>query len=288
MEMTSVFAQQIWNGLVSGSAYALFAMGLTLIFGILRIIHMAHGESYMLGAMVFWTLIEVYKLNFVLSLLLSAAAVGVVGIVINYIGVKPLIKEGLLPSMLSTLAISYLIVYSTIAFSDVDTRVVSTIFEGKFSVFGAILTKQQIVLIAIGLATMTAVSFFLAKTTIGKAMRATAQDQTGAYLVGLDVQWIFGFTMILSSVLAAIGGVIVGSIWTAYPSMGWDMILKGYAVVIVSGMGSLPACIATAFLLGTTEALFSQYVSMQLTNGYTYGVLLIVCLLRPQGLFARH
>jgi branched-chain amino acid transport system permease protein len=287
MEMTSILAQQIWNGVVSGMAYALFAMGLTLIFGILKVINMAHGEVYMLGAMVFWTFIEVLKLNFLYSLLLSVGAIGIIGVIISYIGVRPLINEGLLPSMLSTLAISYILIYSTMLIWGVDTRVISTPFTGKFLVFGAIITKLSIVLLSIGLGTMTAVSLFLAKTTMGKAMRATAQDRIGAYLVGLDVQWIFTFTMILSSALAAVGGVIVGSIWTSHPSMGLGMILKGYAVIIVSGMGSLPACIATAFLLGITEAIFGHYVSMLFRDGFAYGLMLIVCLLRPQGLFAQ-
>jgi branched-chain amino acid transport system permease protein len=285
--MTSVFAQQIWNGLVTGMAYVLFAMGLNLAFGIMGVINMAHGEVYMLGAMLLWTATAVLKLNFFFAMLLSVAAVGVFGVVFNRVGVKPIIGADALSIMLSTMAMSVILMYVAIIAWNVDTRPITTPFKGSRSLGGALLTDASLVLCAIGAATLVAVHFFLTKTTIGKAMRATAQDRIGASLVGINVYWIYAFTMAVASALAAIAGTIMGPIWVAYPGMGQDMLLKGFAIVVVGGMGNLRACVITGLLLGVTEALFSQYISMYYTDAYAFGMMVLVCLLRPQGLFSR-
>jgi branched-chain amino acid transport system permease protein len=285
--MTSVFAQQIWNGLVTGMAYVLFAMGLNLTFGIMGVINMAHGEVYMLGAMLIWTATAVLKLNFFFAMLLSVAAVGVFGVVFNRVGVKPIIGADALSIMLSTMAMSVILMYVAIIAWNVDTRPITTPFKGSRSLGGALLTDASLVLCAIGAATLVAVHFFLTKTTIGKAMRATAQDRIGASLVGINVYWIYAFTMAVASALAAIAGTIMGPIWVAYPGMGQDMLLKGFAIVVVGGMGNLRACVITGLLLGVTEALFSQYISMYYTDAYAFGMMVLVCLLRPQGLFSR-
>jgi branched-chain amino acid transport system permease protein len=285
--MTSVFAQQIWNGLVTGMAYVLFAMGLNLTFGIMGVINMAHGEVYMLGAMLLWTATAVLKLNFFFAMLLSVAAVGVFGVVFNRVGVKPIIGADALSIMLSTMAMSVILMYVAIIAWNVDTRPITTPFKGSRSLGGALLTDASLVLCAIGAATLVAVHFFLTKTTIGKAMRATAQDRIGASLVGINVYWIYAFTMAVASALAAIAGTIMGPIWVAYPGMGQDMLLKGFAIVVVGGMGNLRACVITGLLLGVTEALFSQYISMYYTDAYAFGMMVLVCLLRPQGLFSR-
>ena len=285
--MTSVFAQQIWNGLVTGMGYVLFAMGLNLTFGIMGVINMAHGEVYMLGAMLLWTATAVLKLNFFLAMLLSVAAVGLFGVVFNRVGVKPIIGADALSIMLSTMAMSVILMHVAIIAWNVDTRPITTPFKGSRSLGGALLTDASLVLCAIGAATLVAVHFFLTKTTIGKAMRATAQDRIGASLVGINVYWIYAFTMAVASALAAIAGIIMGPIWVAYPGMGQDILLKGFAIVVVSGLGNLPACVITGLLLGVTEALFSQYISMYYTDAYAFGMMVLVCLLRPQGLFSR-
>lgn len=287
MTMTSVFAQQIWNGLVTGMAYVLFSMGLNLIFGILGVINMAHGELYMLGAMLLWTTTTILHLNFFLGILLSVVIVGLLGIVFNRLAVKPIIGADPLSIMLSTMAMSVILMYATMVLWNTDARPIETPFKGSKALGGAVLSNASLVLCGIGTATLVGVHFFLTRTTIGKAMRATAQDRVGARLVGIDVNWIYAFTMAVAAALAAIAGTIIGPIWVAYPGMGQDMLLKGFAIVVVSGLGNLRACVITGLLLGVTEALFSQYISMYYRDAYAFGIMVIVCLLRPQGLFSR-
>jgi branched-chain amino acid transport system permease protein len=285
--MSSVLAQQIWNGLVTGMAYILFAMGLNLIFGILGVINMAHGELYMLGAMLLWTLTSLFHVNFFLGMLLSALMVGLLGVVFNRLGIRPIMEADPLSIMLSTMAISVVLMYGAMVVWDVDARPIATPLRGAVSMLGAVLSNASLVLCSIGASSLLGVHFFLTRTTMGKAMRAVAQDRVGASLVGINVHWVYAFTMAIASALAALAGAIIGPIWVSYPQMGQDMLLKGFAIVVVSGLGNLRACVITGLLLGITEALFSQYISMYYRDAYAFGIMVLVCLIRPQGLFSR-
>jgi branched-chain amino acid transport system permease protein len=270
MTMTSVFAQQMWNGLVSGMAYVLFAMGLNLIFGTLGVINMAHGELYMLGAMMLWTLTTLLHLNFFLSFILSVAIVGIFGMIFNRFVVKPLI-----------------VMYGGGLVWDVDARPIETPIGGSTALFGAVLTNESIVLCCMGVVTLIGLNYFLGNTTLGKAIRAAAEDKVGAGLVGININLIYSVTMGIAALLAAIAGGIIGPIWVADPSMGQEILLKGFAIVVVGGLGNLKNCVMVGLFLGITEALFSQYISMYYRDVYAFGIMVLVCLWRPEGLFKR-
>jgi branched-chain amino acid transport system permease protein len=285
MGMTSVFAQQLWNGLLTGMAYVLFGISLNLIFGVLGVINMAHGELYMLGALLLWVNTNLLHLEFFTSMLLSVVAVSCFAVVINRVAIKPLIKDPL-TVMLATIALSIIISFGiTVTFGS-DSRVITTPFGGSLSVIGASIPVQSLVLFGLGILALLGV-FLLFRTKIGKAIRSTAQDRVGAGLVGINTDWVYAFTMIIASGLAALVGGILGPIWIVYPTMGQDMLLKGFAVVIASGMGNLKACVIVGLVLGFTEALFSQYVSMYFKDAYIFGLMVMVCLLRPHGLFSK-
>lgn len=283
--MTSVFAQQVWNGLLTGMAYVLFGISLNLIFGVLGVINMAHGELYMLGALLLWVNTSLLHLEFFTSMILSVVAVSCFAVVINRVAIKPLIKDPL-TVMLATIALSIIISFGiTVTFGS-DSRVITTPFGGSLSVIGASIPIQSLVLFGLGILALLGV-FLLFGTRIGKAIRSTAQDRVGAGLVGINTNWVYAFTMIIASGLAGLVGGILGPIWIVYPTMGQDMLLKGFAVVIASGMGNLKACVIVGLVLGFTEALFSQYVSMYFKDAYIFGLMVMVCLLRPQGLFTK-
>lgn len=284
--MTWTFGQQIWNGLVTGIAYSVFAMGLTIIFGMMRVINMAHGEIYMLGAMLLYTFTTYLTLPFFAGVFLSAFTVALFGLVYNRVAIQPLLKEQPLATMISSMAVSVIIINLAEIFWNVDTRVIPTPFNGQIQIAGMILSELTIVLSAIGIGILIVLHLFLTKTTLGKMMRATAQDNIGASLVGINVKWMYGLTVAVSSLLAAVAGTIIGPIWNAYPGMGQDILLKGFAVVIVGGMGNAKGCVVAGLFLGVTEALFGQYVSSFYLNVYAFGLLVLVCLLRPQGVFA--
>lgn len=285
MPPMGLLLQQIWNGTIKGVGYVLFAMGLNLIFGVLGVVNMAQGEFFMLGAMLLWAVMSFLGVNFFYAMLLSIAIVALIGIVINQIAVKPLINDPL-SVLLSTMAISSIFISGATIGWGSDARVITTPIEGTVSIGGASIPNASLMLCFIGVAALIGV-YFLLKTRIGKAIRATAQDRVGASLVGINIFWVHAVTMIVASALGALAGGIVGSIWVAYPGMGRMMLLKGFAIVVTAGMGNLEACAIVGLVIGVTEALFSQYVSMYYTDAYAFGILVLVCLLRPQGLFAR-
>jgi branched-chain amino acid transport system permease protein len=285
--VTWVLGQQLWNGLVMSMAYSLFALGLTLIFGVMRVINLAHGYLFMLGAMTLWTLTSVLHINFFLAIPISIVFIGIIGLIFYYVSIKPLLGEDPLITMLSTMAVGFILQRGATIIWNIDARNIVTPFKGTYQILGLGITQSSLAFGFLGVVVLIAMQFFLTRTIIGKAMRATAADKVGAGVVGINVKWIYGFTMVLCSALAAISGIILGSIWTANPGMSDDILLKGFAIVVIGGMGNLTGCIITAFLLGTSEALFSQYVSMHLRDIWAFGALVCVLLIRPQGLFVR-
>ena len=284
--MTWTFGQQIWNGLVTGVAYSIFAMGLTMIFGMMRVINMAHGEFYMLGAMLLYTFTVWLGIPFFFALLLSAVSVGLIGVAFNGIAVRPLLSQQPLAIMMSSMAVSVIGINLATTFWNTDTRVIPTPMHGEIHVAGLILSNATIALSLIGIAALIGLHLFLTQTVLGAVMRATAQDRVGAALVGINVKRVYAFTVAIAAMLAALAGGIIGPIWSASPSMGQDILLKGFAVVVVGGMGNARGCVITGLLLGVSEALFGQYISMFYRDVYAFAILIFVCLVRPQGLFA--
>lgn len=284
--MTWILGQQIWNGLVTGVAYSIFAMGLTIIFGMMRVINMAHGEFYMLGAMLLYTFTVTLQVPFFPALVASVAIVALVGVLFNLVAVRPLLNHDPMSIMVSSMAISVIGVNLATVVWNTDTRVIPTPFAGEVHLAGLIMSNATIALSLIGAGALVCLHLFLTRTVMGSMMRATAQDRVGAALVGINVKRVYGVTVATAALLAALAGGIIGPIWSAYPAMGQDILLKGFAVVIVGGLGNARGCVIVGLLLGVTEALFGQYVSMFYRDVYAFGVLVLVCLLRPQGLFA--
>jgi branched-chain amino acid transport system permease protein len=284
--VTWTFGQQIWNGLVTGVAYSIFAMGLTMIFGMMRVINMAHGEFYMLGAMLLYSFTVWLGIPFFVALFLSAVSVGLIGVAFNGIAVRPLLSQQPLAIMMSSMAVSVIGINLATTFWNTDTRVIPTPMHGEIHVAGLILSNATIALSLIGIASLIGLHLFLTQTVLGAVMRATAQDRVGAALVGINVKRVYAFTVAIAAMLAALAGGIIGPIWSASPSMGQDILLKGFAVVVVGGMGNARGCVITGLLLGVSEALFGQYISMFYRDVYAFAILIVVCLVRPQGLFA--
>jgi branched-chain amino acid transport system permease protein len=237
--------------------------------------------------MLVWTLTSLLGLNFFLASFLSILITAALGAAFNRAAVRPLIEADPLIIMLSTMAMSVIFMYGGMTIWNVDARTIVTPFRGKTMLYGTVITNASLVLCSMGLAALGGLHLFLAKTTIGKLIRATAQDRTGAYLVGINVKWVYAFTMSLASALAAIAGAIIGPIWVAFPEMGQDMLPKGFAIVVVSGLGNLWGCVITGLLLGLTEGAFTHYVSLYYRDAYIFGIMILACLLRPQGLFGR-
>lgn len=285
MEWT-IFGQQVWNGLVNGVAYALFALGLTLIFGVLRVINIAHGEFFMLGAMMLWSFQEFLGMNFFLALVPAVLLSGALGFICNRLAIRPLLTAPPLNTLLSTLAVSYILVNASIILWPYP-KTVEVPFTGILKLGGIHITEASLMSLALGAIVIAGLYFFLTRARRGKEIEATAQHMVGASLVGINVKGVYDLTFVIAAALAAIGGILVAPLWQAHTMMGQYVLLKGFAIVVVAGMGNVLGCLWIGLLAGVGEALFGQYVSMYYKEGFLYGVMIVMLLWKPQGLFLR-
>ena len=281
------FNLQLMYGITTGVAYAVFSLGLTLILGVMGIINVAHGELYMLGAMLYCSAIFYLKVNFLLAALISILAVCVLGAVCSRVAVEPLLNSSnpLLTTMLSTIAISMSFLYSSLLIWGAKTVPAELPFTGKLQFGLFFIPEGRLVLTVVGSVAIVLLYLFVRKTQMGKIIRATAQNKLAASLMGIDLKKVYGLSFTIAAGLAALAGILVAPVWTSNPFMGQLMILKGFAVVIVAGLGNIRGAILVGLFLGVAEAFFGYFVSMYYREGLGYGVMVITLLLRPTGLF---
>lgn len=282
----SVFFQQSWNGLVNGVGYVQFALGLALIFGVLRVINIAHGEFFMIGAMVVASLQQLFGMNFFVALIPSVILVSGLGIVCNRLAVRPLLNAPELSTLLSTLAVSYILLNAGRVIWP-HPMTVKTPFIKILKLGSIRIAESSLMSVVLGGLIIAALYYFLTKVRMGKEIRATAQSRTGANLVGINVRAIYDITFIISAALAALGGISVAPVWQPQTMMGQYVLLKGFAILVVGGLGNVAGCLVIGLAAGVVEALFGNYVSLYYKEGFLFIIMIAVPLLKPEGLFVK-
>ncbi len=282
-----ILGQQIWNGLLNGSIYVIFAAGLSLVFGVMRVINMAHGELTMLGAMLLFTVTSVVGLSYFAGAALVVVMMALAGFLVNRVTVRPFLGHSELVVILSTVALSFILLNGSLVVWGSTPKGVDKPFNEVLQVAGVYMTTAQILLVGVCFTAVLALYLVLTRTKLGKMTRATGQNLLGARLIGINTTAVYDATLIMASGLAALAGVLIVLISAASPNLGQPLLITGFAVVIVAGMGNVGGAVAVGLFLGLTEALFGQYVSTFYRQGYLYVVMIIVLLLRPQGLFGR-
>jgi branched-chain amino acid transport system permease protein len=280
--------QHIVNGLVIGGGYALMGIGLTLIFGIMRVVNFAHGEFYMLGSFLLYSLFSRVGIDFFVASLMAIVAVGVAGAIVERVVLRPLRREPIEIPMLAMVALSVILQNAAILIWDPSPKTIRHPFSPVPIVFGPI----HVVAIRI-FAGLTAIALivgshlFIQKSRLGKAMRATFQDAEMAQLTGVDVERVYVATFSFGAALAGAAGVLLGSVFWVYPAMGDQAAMKSFAVVIMGGLGDFIGAIAGGLLLGVAESLGAAYVSSGYKDAIGFIVIILLLLFRPQGLFGR-
>jgi branched-chain amino acid transport system permease protein len=282
----SIFFQQCWNGLVNGVGYVQFALGLALIFGVLRVMNIAHGEFFMIGAMVVASLQQLFGMNFFTALIPSVILVSALGIICNRVAVRPLLNAPELSTLLSTLAISYILLNAGRVIWP-HPMTVKTPFRNILKLGDIRITESSLMSVFLGGLIIAALYYFLAKTRMGKEIQATAQDRMGANLVGINVKGIYDITFIISAALAAVGGISIAPVWQPQTMMGQYVLLKGFAILVVGGLGNVTGCLMIGLAAGVVEALFGNYVSLYYKEGFLFVIMIIALLFKPGGLFGK-
>ena len=279
--------QLLANGLVNGTFYALSALGLTLIFGLMRVVNFAHGELYMVGGLIGWALTELLGANFFLALLIVVIATGAAGYLIDRWLIERVRNQGPETGILLTIGISIFLTNTALLIVGTVPHKVLSPFANKPLFLGpVVVTQSRLSIVAICAVLMIAVHLLIKHTTLGRAMRATVQDAMAASLVGIRTERIHGFTFALGTALASAAGSLLGSIYVTQPTIGGLVSLKAFVVVILGGLGSFAGAIIGGLLLGVTEALWGGYFATGYVDAIGFALVIVMLLVRPYGLFS--
>lgn len=281
--------QFILNGLVTGAFYGLSALGLTLIFGMMKVINFAHGEFYMMGGILGYYLTTVLGLDFFLAISIVVAVVAAFGWVVDRVLIRPLRGKDILSSALVTIGLSIFLVNTFLVLAGTTPRRIETPFEAKPIFLGpVVITETRIFAVVVGVVALVLVHLLIRRTRLGKAMRATFQQTDAAALVGINIERIYGITFALGASMAAVSGVLLGSIFVAQPTVGGLISLKAFVVVILGGMGSFAGAVIGGLILGVTESLWGGFVSTGYQDVVGFALVILILLIRPYGLFQTH
>jgi len=281
-----LFAQAL-NGLAYGVLLFLLSVGLTLIFGMLDVVNLAHGSYYMLGAYAGLTVIAASG-SFWLALVLAPLAVALIGAVVERACLRPLYRRGALDQVLLTFGLIYVFedLVKWIWGGRIRSIPTPALFAGSVTVWGATIPSYRLFVIAFGLAVAVALWAVIEKTRLGAIIRAGVFDSEMTAGLGIDIQRVFTGVFAFGAGLAGLSGVIAGPIQSAYPPMGASILVPALIVVVVGGLGSLKGSLAGSLIIGQAETFGKAWLpgaSMLII----YVVMALVLLLRPQGLFGR-
>jgi branched-chain amino acid transport system permease protein len=282
-----IFLQQVINGLMLGCTYVLVALGYTLIFGLLRLIHMAHGEVLMIGGYVALVIIAFLHGNLFLAMLGAMVITALLGITIYAASIRYVEKGGHLSPLVSTIGVAIVLQeIFTKVFTGEKIAFPQTLVFTNIQVGGLSFNTVQIFIIVLSFAVMFVLYRILKGTMIGKSIRAVSENTETARLLGIRVPWIVVITFALASVLAGIAGVLVGIAYhSIYPLMGIEIGLKGLAIIIIGGMGNVVGAMFSGLLVGLMEVFSVAYISSSYKDAFTFGLMVLILIWKPEGLF---
>lgn len=279
----AMVGQVVVSGLLAGALYSLVALGLALIFGVMRVINVAHGSILMLGAYATFWWFQLLGVNPYLSLLVSMPVMFLLGVLLQRTLVTRVVDAPELSSLLLTFGISIALVNGAqLAFTS-DLRSVEFL-TGAYLVGRIALSKSRLIAFAFAVAITALAYWFLQRTKLGKAIRATSQSREVAMVCGINVERVHLFTFGIASALAAAGGSLVAVMFAIQPEMGQVYTFKSFLVIVLGGAGNYPGALLGGMLLGLVEQLSSLFLTTQLSEAVAYVLLVLVLLLRPTGL----
>jgi len=282
------FIQATINGLFTGGLYALLALGLTFVFGIMRIINFSHGELVMIGSYMTYCLFRVFRLDPFLSLLITLPISGVVGYIIQRYFVSRILEAPHLNQILLTLGLSTVMVNGALLGFSGNFYTIATAYSAQSIRLGNIsFGYLRFLTFLIGLSLTGGLYIMLKWTMVGKKLRAVSQNLQGAKVVGIDVDGIYIFAFITSSILAGIAGTLSVMLMYVHPHVGFSFIVKAFAIVIVGGLGSIPGALLGAMLWGILESYTATYIvnGSGWAEAIAFFVMIAFLVIRPKGIF---
>jgi branched-chain amino acid transport system permease protein len=273
-------------GAVTSAIYAMLAVGFTLIFGVARVLNLAHGSFYALGAYGTYVLTSIVGLPLWLAALLAIAGVSVFGVMVEKVLIRPL-RYSQLGVLMITLAVSLVVEQALFLIFGSEYRNVPAFIDTKVSIGGVDVAGQRLLTLVVAVIAIGSLYLFIQRTRLGSAILAISQDAEAAKYMGIPSDRIFSLVMAISAGLAALAGVLAGPFLSVQPSMHLLPIVKAFAIVIVGGLGSIPGSILAALMLGYAETLVAYLISTSWTEIVSVLATLLTLVFRPAGIFGK-
>jgi branched-subunit amino acid ABC-type transport system permease component len=286
------FIQALVSGFVMGSIYALMTVGMTLIYGTLRTLNMALGAMVIVGGYASWMLFDSLGWGPVAGIVVAAIVAFAFGVFTQQVAVRPLIgRKGFdfeMTAFISTFALAIVLSNLSLRIYGARNKAVPPVVRGRLHLLdGVSVSYHSLILAVIAIGTLVALGLFLSKTRYGLGIGAVAQQLDAARLMGIPVNRVYNLTMGVSSALAGVAGVLLGSIFFVSPNAGDLPLLKALIVAIFGGLGSVRGTIAAAYIIGLLEALISLYFGVKWSLPVLFVVIIVVLLIRPTGLYGK-
>jgi len=284
----STFISQIFNGLQTGSVYALVALGYSMVYGIILLLNFAHGDIIMVGAYTIFFLVSVFHLPLIVAFLAAIVISTILGVVIEKVAYSPLRSAPRLSLLITAIGISYLLENGAQLLFGADIKSVEPIFQGSISIGSTVVSYAAIITILVSLASMLVLTILVNRTKMGKAMRAVSEDMGAAQLMGISLNKTISFTFAVGSALAGIGSILYVA---AYPqvsaTMGSMLGLKAFVAAVLGGIGSIPGAMVGGFIIGILEAMVAAVGLSGWKDGVVFLILIIVLVVKPTGIFGK-
>jgi branched-chain amino acid transport system permease protein len=285
----AILSELVFQGLVRGAMYALMGIGLSLIFGILGVVNFAHGEFFMLGTYAMYFVAAVLGLPFLAGVAAAAIVLFVTGVLVERALIEPLRqragRDWLLDSFVLTIGLMVMLQNVALLGFGSRRRGITTMIEGSIVLGDVTITYERLAILGLAVIIVGLLAAYIKFTDTGKAIRATAQHPEAAQTLGIEINRIYTVAFGIGAALAGAAGALLISIFPAFPTVGYQPVLKSFAVVILGGLGNIPGAIAGGFVLGIVEAYAIFFMSAGWQSVITPLIIILVLMFRPQGLF---
>ncbi len=283
------FVTQLIDGLSLGSVYAVIALGYTMVYGIAKMLNFAHGDVIMVGGYVCYEMMVSAGMSPAIGILAAILACTVLGVTIERFAYKPLRRAGSLAVLITAIGVSYFLQNAAMLIFGSEIKTFTSVVPSFFLEIGKLsISGLTLVTIVVSVIIMIALTVFIKKSKIGKAMRAVSEDKDAAELMGINVNSTISATFAIGSALAAIAGVLLCSTSKGImPTTGSMPGIKAFTAAVFGGVGSIPGAMVGGLLLGVIETFSKAYISYELTDAIVFAILIIVLLVKPTGLFGK-
>ncbi|MEN9544217.1 MAG: hypothetical protein RLZZ598_1050 [Pseudomonadota bacterium] len=279
--------QQVLNGLAIGSVYVMIALGLTVVFGILGIAHFAHGSVSMSGGYLTFFFGGALGIGFFPAMALAMMAGAVIGLLIERLAYRPVRDAPHINAFIIALGLTMMVEGLNLLSFGADQVVIQTPYKDVYKIGGVAVAELRLAVILTAITLVGVVAVLISRTKTGKAIRAVAQNRPAAVLMGANVNRVSAIVFAVSSALGASAGALVGALLAISPGVGEGFAVKGFAVLILGGLGSIPGAVVGGLVLGISESLAAGFVSSAYKDVIAFLVMIVVLLFRPEGLLGK-